>query len=125
MDTSGDNLDFLRKMVGIMGILAGLLLMFLFLIMQGAPLFVLGIPFVLFGILVLYNKIYMPLILLITPVVILFSLFIVMSMIDKSGPKYTQIPIEIGVSIISPFWIVLVGGIYLWKKNRGKKISKN
>lgn len=117
----GKNLDFLRKMVGIVSIFAGLLLMFVFLLMQGAPLFFLGLPFILFGITVLNNKIYMALILLITPIVILFSFFIMMSIIDKNIPKYAQIPIEIGLGIVLPFWFVVVGGIYLWKKNRNKE----
>ena len=117
----GKNLDFLKKTVGIVSIFAGLLLMLAFLLMQGAPLFFLGFPFILFGITVLNNKVYMVLILLIIPIVILFSFFIIMSMIDKSIPKYAQIPIEIGVGIVLPFWFVVVGGIYLWKENRDKK----
>lgn len=125
MNADSDNLNFLKTAVGIVSILAGLLLMLLFFLMQGAPLFFLGIPFILFGITVLYNKMYMPLILLITPIVILFSLFMMMSVIDKSIPKYAQTPVEIALGIVAPFWFVVIGGIYLWKKQRGKKISKN
>ena len=123
MDTSENGLNFFTTILGIASIIVGLFFMLLIFLMQGTILVLLGIPFILFGITVLDKKIYGALLFLITPITILFSLNIIMMGIDKDIPKYYQTPIEVGLIIISPFWFVVLGGIYLWKKNRDKEIS--
>jgi len=123
MDKNENGLNFFTTILGIISILTGLFFMAVIFIMQGFYLVLFGILFIIFGIALLNKKVYKMLLFFgIIPITVLFSFQIIMMGISKTIPKYYHTPLGVGLIIISPFWFVVLGSVYLWKKIRGRRL---
>ncbi len=89
--------------------------------LQGFYLILFSLLFIIFGIGLLLKLYFKKLLLFgISPLIILFSLNIMMLGIDKDVPSYYQTPLMVGLSIILPFWLVIIADFFVVGGN-GKK----
>lgn len=110
----------LRILLGIGNIFLGLVLALLLFIMQGGlAALVLGSLYIFLGITILGGRHPSKLLFyVIVPITIIFSLFILMLGIDKSIPSYAQTPLWVGLIILLPFWVVIIGDIFFIKNRK-------
>ena len=112
--------------LGILNIIAGLLLAFILILMQGLGVFWVGLLYILFGIFILCKMLFMKLLLFgIIPITALFSMTIIMLGISTDVPAHYQTPLHIGIRIITPFWILIFANIYFFTRPKVKEYFKS
>lgn len=108
--------------LGILNIIAGLLLAFILILMQGLGVFWVGLLYGFFGIFVLCRTLFIKLLFLgIIPVTALFSMTIIMLGVSTDVPVHYQTPLHIGIRIIAPFWILIFANIYFFTRPKVKE----
>ncbi len=119
-------LEVFSAVIGVVNIILGLFFMLIILMIQGFYLAFLGIPFIVFGYSLLHNKIRRKLLFIaIVPISIILSIIMMMMGISNNVPKYYYTPIWVGLIIISPFWLAIIGNILLCVKEKNNKGNNN
>lgn len=112
-----NRLKLFRLSLGILNILIGSILTIFIILMQNPLALVMGLLYVMFGVFLLMSRVIKRILFWgIIPLTILFSLNIIMLSIDKNIPEYAKIQLHIGLLIILPLWILIIGNIYEIKR---------
>ena len=108
--------------LSIVNIILGIIFMVVIFTMQGFYLLLLGLVYIIFGVSILIGRHSTKLLFWgIMPVTLLFSFNIIMTGIVKNMPEYFRTPLGIGILMILPFWLAIIGDFYLCKCNRRRK----
>lgn len=114
-----NRLKLLSIILGTLNILIGSILILFVIMMQNPLSFIMGILYIVFGILALIHKMNKILLFFgIMPLTFLFSFNIIMLGIVKNIPEYFKTPLHIGLLIICPLWLLIFGNLHLYRKLR-------
>jgi len=108
-----------RTILSIANILMGIVFMIIILLMQGVFAFLLGLLYVILGVIMLSKKSYFWVLYCgVIPITLMFSLNIIMMGVSKNIPKYYQTPLWVGIPLLIPFWLICFFDIIFLNKYR-------
>lgn len=117
-----NRLKLLTSSLGILNIIIGAIFTIFIILMQNPLALIMGVLYVVFGVSLLMSRTIKKILFWgIIPLTILFSFNIIMLGVDKDIPEYSKTPLYIGLLIIFPLWMLIVGNIYEIKREKNEK----